>query len=77
MKNYRDIITSEPGKRDGLPCIRGTNITIYDVFEYIASGRTAAEILHDFPELTVTDIRACVAYAMDFQKAFGLDTDNP
>ena len=77
MKNYRDFITVEPGKRDGEPCIRGTNITIYDVLEYIALGRTAAEILHDFPELTETDIRACVAHAVDFAEAFGLDVDTP
>ncbi|MDE0554212.1 MAG: DUF433 domain-containing protein [Candidatus Poribacteria bacterium] len=65
MNNYRDIITIEPGKRSGQPCIRGMRITVYDVFEYLASGMTVAEVLHDFPELTETDIRACFAYAAD------------
>ena len=67
--NYRDIITIEPGKRSGEPCIRGMRITVYDVLEYLASGMTTAEILCDFPELTETDIRACLAYAADREKS--------
>jgi len=69
MNDYRDIITIEPGKRRGQLCIRGMSITVYDVFEYLASGMAVAEILHDFPELTETDIRACFAYAADKEKA--------
>ena len=37
--NYRDIITIEPGKRGGKPCIRGMRITVYDVLDCLASGR--------------------------------------
>src|SRR5213079_2376091 len=43
--SYQDIITIEPGKRGGKPCIRGMRITVYDVLEYLASGMTQAEIL--------------------------------
>ena len=52
------IITLDPGKRDGKPCIRGLRITVYDVLEYLASGMTEQQILDDFPELTPEDIRA-------------------
>ena len=69
MNNYKDIITIEPDKRSGQPCIRGMRITVYDVFEYLASGMTVAEVLNDFPELTETDIRACFAYAADKEKS--------
>ena len=69
MNNYRDIITIEPDKRSGQPCIRGMRITVYDVFEYLASGMTVAELLKDFPELTEIDIRACFAYAADKDKS--------
>lgn len=69
MNNYREIITIEPSKRSGKPCIRGMRITVYDVFEYLASGMTIAEVLDDFPELTETDIRACFAYAADKEKS--------
>jgi uncharacterized protein (DUF433 family) len=63
--NYRDIITIEPGKRSGKPCIRGMRITVYDVLEYLAAGMTHQEILEDFPYLTEEDILACLSYAAD------------
>jgi uncharacterized protein (DUF433 family) len=63
--SYHDIITIEPGKRGGKPCIRGMRITVYDVLEYLASGMSEEEILQDFPELTKTDIRACLEFAGD------------
>jgi uncharacterized protein (DUF433 family) len=65
---YQDIITIEPGKRSGKPCIRGMRITVYDVLEYLASGMSQQEILDDFPYLTEEDIRACLAYAADREK---------
>ena len=67
--NYRDIITIEPGKRRGQPCIRGMRITVFDVLEYLASGMTQQEILDDFPELTRADILACLAFAADREKS--------
>ena len=69
INDYRNIITIESGKRSGQPCIRGMRITVYDIFEYLASGMTVAEVLHDFPELTAADIRACFAYAADKEKS--------
>ncbi len=65
---YQDIITIEPGKRSGKPCIRGMRITVYDILEYLAGGMTEAEILEDFSELTVDDIRACLAFAADRER---------
>jgi uncharacterized protein (DUF433 family) len=66
--NYQDVITIEPGKRGGQPCIRGMRITVYDVLSYLASGMTEAEVLSDFPELTHEDIRACLAFAADRER---------
>ena len=63
--SYQDIITIEPGKRGGKPCIRGMRITVYDVLEYLASGMTQEEILEDLPHLTKEDILACLSYAAD------------
>jgi uncharacterized protein (DUF433 family) len=68
MLNYHDIITIEPGKRGGKPCIRGMRITVYDVLEYLASGMSQDEVLKEFPYLTEDDIRACLAYAADREK---------
>ncbi|MEA5569346.1 DUF433 domain-containing protein [Anabaena sp. UHCC 0399] len=63
--NYHNIITIEPGKRGGKPCIRGMRITVYDVLSYLASGMTYEEILDDFPYLRQEDILACLSYAVD------------
>ena len=66
--DYRDIITVEPGKRSGKPCIRSLRITVSDVLDYLASGMTEGEILADCPDLTQTDIRACLAFAADRER---------
>ena len=60
--SYQDILTIEPGKRSGKPCIRGLRITVYDVLSYLAAGMTQEEILDDFPEMTKEDILACLAW---------------
>ena len=67
-QDYSEIITIEPGKRGGKPCIRGLRITVYDVLEYLASGMSEDEILSDFPDLRREDIRACLAFAADRER---------
>ncbi|MBX2895912.1 MAG: DUF433 domain-containing protein [Cyclobacteriaceae bacterium] len=62
------IITLEPGKRGGKPCIRGMRITVYDVLSYLASGMSVNQIIAEFPELTADDIKACLSYAADSEK---------
>ena len=66
--DYQSIITIEPGKRSGKPCIRGMRITVSDVLGYLAAGMSEAEILRDFPYLTRDDIRACLAFAADRER---------
>ena len=66
--DYRAYITIEPGKRGGKPCIRGLRITVYDILEYLASGMSTDEILADFQDLTIEDIRACLAFAADRER---------
>jgi len=66
--NYDHIITIEPDKRSGKPCIRGMRITVYDILDYLASGMSEDEILADFSELTREDIKACLAFAADRER---------
>lgn len=66
--DYTAIITIEPGKRSGKPCIRGLRITVSDVLEYLAAGMTTSEILDEFPDLTEQDIRACLAFAAERER---------
>jgi uncharacterized protein (DUF433 family) len=66
--DYSKIISIDPGKRSGKACIRGLRITVYDVLDYLAAGMTQEQILADFPDLTESDIRACLAYAADAER---------
>ena len=73
--NYKDIITIEPDKRGGKPCIRGTRMTVQDVLEYLAGGMSEDELLAEFPDLTAEDIRACLAYAADRERKLAIPSD--
>jgi uncharacterized protein (DUF433 family) len=66
--NYQHIITIEPGKRGGRPCIRNMRIAVADVLGWLAAGQTYQQILDDFPELTEDEIRACLAFAADRER---------
>ena len=66
--DYRDIITFEPGKRSGKPCIRGQRLKVYDVLFYLASGMSIDDLLNDFPELTQTDVLACLSFAVERER---------
>ena len=63
--DYRNIITIEPDKRGGRPCIRGMRITVYDILGWLAAGMSVEQIVEEYPELTTDDIRAALAFAAD------------
>ncbi|MFY7665762.1 DUF433 domain-containing protein [Flavobacterium sp.] len=65
MRDYKEIITIEAGKRGGRPTIRGMRISVNDILNWLASGMTIPEILADFDELTQEDIYAALSYAAD------------
>jgi uncharacterized protein (DUF433 family) len=56
--NPVERITIEAGKRSGQPCIRGLRISVSDLFGWLASGRSEAEIIEDYPELEHEDFLA-------------------
>lgn len=62
MTIYKNIITIEPGKRSGKPCIRNMRITVEDILRYLASEMTIEQILIDFPELTREDILVALEF---------------
>jgi uncharacterized protein (DUF433 family) len=61
--NSGDRITLDPGTRRGKPRIRSMRITVDDVLGWLAAGMSNAEILTDFPELTLEDIQACIEFS--------------
>jgi len=66
--DFHSIITIEPGKRGGKPCIRGLRITVYDMLSYLAASMKPDQILADFPSLTEQDIQACLGYAAERER---------
>ena len=60
--DYTEIISIEPGKRGGRPCVRGTRISVYNIAGWFAAGMSEEEIAEDFPELATEDVRAAMAY---------------
>lgn len=68
MENYSQIITINSDVRFGKPCIRDTRISVYDVLSWLAAGMSHNEIIEDYPELSDSDIKACLAYAADKEK---------
>ena len=63
MNAFNNIIRINPEKRFGKPCVRETRITVYDVLGWLSAGMSYDEIIADFPELTLQDILACLAFA--------------
>jgi uncharacterized protein (DUF433 family) len=69
MVDYKKIITIEPGKRGGKPCIRGMRITVYDILSWLASGMSTEEIIEEHPELQIGDILAALSFAADRERS--------
>lgn len=61
--NWQKHISVDPSIRSGKTIIKGTRITMYDVIEYLVGGMSEDEILADFPDLTLKDIRASLTFA--------------
>jgi len=59
------LITTDPLRRGGRPCVRHLRIAVGDVLGWLAQGQAVDDILADYPELTREDIRACLAYAAE------------
>ena len=65
MKHYTEIVTIDPQVRFGMPCIRGMRISVSDILGWLASGMSEADIVADYPDLTIEDIKAALAFAAD------------
>lgn len=61
--NPLDRVVVDPTICAGRPCIRGTRIPIAVVLDGLAEGLTSDEIIDHYPQLTLDDIRAALAYA--------------
>lgn len=63
MIDFKKYITIDPERRFGRPSIIGTRISVYDVLNWLANGKSISEIIEDFPELNEDQIKACLLFA--------------
>jgi len=63
--DWRPYLEADPARCDGVPCIKGTRISVDRVLEMLAAGASAYQIELDFPGLGAEDVRACIAYARE------------
>lgn len=63
MDNRFDRITQDPTILAGRAAIRGLRISVAHVVNLVANGMTAAEVVHDLPDLEPEDIRQALTYA--------------
>jgi uncharacterized protein (DUF433 family) len=63
--NPHPEITADPNVMTGVPCIKGTRITVANVVRQIAAGRTVDQICEDYPSLTAASVKAALEFAAD------------
>ncbi|MCU1348656.1 MAG: hypothetical protein JWO56_1686 [Acidobacteria bacterium] len=61
-------ISIDPAICGGKPCIRGHRVWVSLIVDLLAAGLTTDEILVEYPQLTLDDIRACLAYASEMTR---------
>ena len=64
MNDHPDI-SADPKVMTGMPCIKGTRVTVANVVRQIAAGRNPDEICRDYPYLTLDSVRAALEFAAD------------
>lgn len=64
MANPR--ISVDPAVMMGKPCVRGTRITVELLLRKLGAGRSFAELMEAYPQLTEDDVRAALAFAADY-----------
>ena len=67
MEHVRRIAIN-PDVRFGKPCVRGTRLTVGEIFGALATGVTEAEVIAEFPQLTHEDLLACFAFAAERER---------
>ena len=61
--NWRDRISIDPQICHGKPCIKGTRIIVSIILDYLSANESEDEIIRQYPNLTLDDIRATISYA--------------
>ncbi len=65
---FPDRVVVDPNICGGQPCIRGTRIYIAVILDGLAEGLTPEQIIDHYPQLTLEDIHAALAYAAELSR---------
>lgn len=65
MNTHQDRIEINPQILLGKPVIKGTRIPVYVIVNLIAQGKSVEYILGEYPDLTLEDVRATLAFAAE------------
>lgn len=65
---WKQHIVSDPEILRGKPRIKGTRIPVGLVLGHLAAGKTSADILAEFPDLSSEQIAACLDYARELSE---------
>jgi len=68
MNPLLERISIDPNVCFGKPCIRGTRIWVSLILDFLANGMTAEEVLEEYPQLTIEDLRAAIAYGAEMTR---------
>jgi uncharacterized protein (DUF433 family) len=71
-RSWKDVITFDPEKCGGRPCIRSMRIRVIDNLELLAAGLTPEQVIDELPDLTKEDI---AGYSGTLSRAIGLLED--
>ncbi len=66
--SYKDRIEIDYRKMLGKPCIRGTRITVEKILQKLSEGMQFNQIIEAYPNITVDDIYAAIAFSADLLK---------
>lgn len=65
---WKNYIVSDPEILRGKPRLKGTRVPVGLVLGYLAAGKTAEEIVAEFPDLTLQHVAACLDYARELSE---------
>ena len=68
MNLLLERISIDPNVCFGKPCIRGTRIWVSLILDFLADGSTMEEVMAEYPQLTIEDIRAAIAYGAEMSR---------
>ena len=68
MNSLLERISINPNVCFGKPCIRGTRIWVSLILDFLASGTSMEDLLKEYPQLTMDDVLAAIAYGAEMTR---------